>query len=142
MNSAIGVSACHAIENMNANDDKPLVLEVSAANFMSEVLTSKQPVLAVFWAPWSRPCCILNSMLQEVATACGENAKVVKVNADENIDLSMWYEIQSIPTLLCFIRGIVRAKFVGTASKEAILDKLQEAIHNNNSLIPASSLGK
>ena len=100
-------------------------IEVGAADFQSEVLKSKQPVLVAFWAPWSHPCHILASVLDEVAAACGTKAKVVKVNADDNPDLSMWYEIQSIPTLLYFVEGTPCFKLVGTASKEAILAKLE-----------------
>ena len=114
---------CDAVKNMNA--DKAQIVEIDESNFESEVLRSKQPVLVAFQAPWSRPCRILDSTLDEVVTACAGGVKVVKVNADNNPDLSMWYEIQSIPTLLYFFGGIIRARVVGTASKEAILAKLQ-----------------
>jgi hypothetical protein len=48
----------------------------------------------------------------------------VKVNADGNLDLSLCYDVQYLPTLLYFVSGNVRAKIVGTATKEAILSKL------------------
>ena len=99
--------------------------EIGEADFQSQVLRSKQPVLVEFWAPWSQPCQILESVLDEIATTCGGKVKIVKVNADDNPDLSLWYEVQSIPTLLYFIDGSIRAKVVGTASKEAILAKLE-----------------
>jgi thioredoxin 1 len=108
---------------MNAN--KSQIVEIGEANFESAVLKSKQPVLVAFCAPWSHPCHILNSVLNEVAAACAGIAKVARVNADDNPDLSLWYAIQSIPTLLYFVNGTVHAKVVGTASKEAILAKLQ-----------------
>ena len=110
---------------MSANQNKVPTVEVGDATFDSEVLKSKQPVVVAFSAPWSRPCHIIDATLQEVAVACAGSAKVVKINADDNPDLSLWYEIQSIPTLLYFVNGILRAKVVGTASKEAILAKLQ-----------------
>jgi thioredoxin len=110
---------------MNAKQSKPLTVEVRERNFRREVLESKRPVLVEFWAPWSRPCKILESVLNEIAIACGRKVKIVKVNADDNPDLSLWYEIQSIPTLLYFVDGRIRVKVVGTASKEAILAKIE-----------------
>ncbi len=110
---------------MKPNREKSPPGEVGAANFESEVLKSQQPVLVAFRAPWSRPCHIIDSALDEVATACAGSVKVVKVNADDHPDLSMWYEIQSIPTLLYFVGGVLQARVVGTASKEAILAKMR-----------------
>jgi thioredoxin 1 len=118
---------------MNTNRDKARIFEVGEDSFQSEVLQSKQPVLVAFWTPWSRPCQILGSVLDEVATTCAGSVKVVKVNADDNPDLSLWYEIQSIPTLLYFVSGTLCAKLVGTASKEAILSKLQSVLHDGDS---------
>jgi thioredoxin 1 len=109
---------------MNTSQHKAPTVEVGEANFEAEVLKSKQPVLVAFWAPWSRPCHILDTALEEVAAACTGSVKVLKVNADDHPDLSIWYEIQSIPTLLYFVDGCIRARVVGTASKEAILAKL------------------
>src|SRR5216117_3194767 len=74
---------------------------------------------------WSRPCQILDSVLEEVAATCAGREKVVRINADNNPDLSLVWNIQSIPTLLYFVDGNLRARIVGTASKEAILSKLR-----------------
>jgi thioredoxin 1 len=109
-------------ENLNTqNDTLPLIV---AADFKVEVLESKQPVLVEFWAPWSRPCQVFDSVLQELASVCAGKVKVVKVNADDSLDLSLWYDIQSVPTLLYFVRGNPCLRIVGTATKEAILGKL------------------
>jgi thioredoxin 1 len=110
---------------MNTNQSNAPTVEVSERSFQTEVLQSKQPVLVEFWAPWSRPCQVLESVLNELVTTCGGKVKIVRVNADDNPDLSLWYEVQSIPTLLYFVDGSVRAKVVGTASKEAILAKIE-----------------
>jgi len=50
---------------------------------------------------------------------------VVSVNADDSLDLSLSYDIQSIPTLLYFVEGKLRVQIVGTATKDAILGKLK-----------------
>jgi thioredoxin 1 len=53
---------------------------------------------------------------------------LVKVNADDNPDLSICYEVESIPTLLFFLEGQLAAKIVGTVSKEAILARLRAVL--------------
>jgi thioredoxin 1 len=110
-------------ENMNTRNGAPLV--IAAEDFKAEVLESTQPVLVEFWAPWSRPCQVFDSVLRELAGACAGKVKVVKVNADDSLDLGLWYEIQSVPTLLYFVRGNPCLRIVGTATKEAILAKLK-----------------
>ena len=110
-------------EKMNTQNGGLLV--IPAVDFKAEVLESKQPVLVEFWAPWSRPCQIFDSVLQELSSACVGKVKVVKVNADDSLDLSLWYDIQSVPTLLYFVRGNPCLRILGTATKEAILAKLK-----------------
>jgi thioredoxin 1 len=110
---------------MNTNQDKTSAVEVGEMNFETEVLKSQQPVLVVFWAPWSRPCQILRPVFEEVAAACAGKVKIVKVNADDNPGLGVGYEIQFIPAVLYFAGGCERARIIGTASKEAILSKLK-----------------
>lgn len=126
-------------ENMNSHQNKRLIVEAGQANFESEVMLAKQPVMVAFCAPWSRPCHILDLTLDKVATACAGRVKLVKVNADDNPELSMWYEIQSVPTLLYFVDGCLRARLVGTASKRAIISKLQAVAHGDNATSFTSS---
>lgn len=97
---------------------------VDEANFGSQVLQSRSAVLVAFWAPWSKPCHVIDPVLLEVAQTCAGRIEVVKVNADDNPNLSLRLGVQHIPTLLHFRVGQVRGSLVGTASKEAILKLL------------------
>ena len=110
---------------MTAEHARRTIADVGEADFESEVLRSNQPVLVAFWAPWSRPCHILDPALDEVAAVCAGRVKVVKVNADDNPELSIWFDVQSIPTLLFFVAGHFSARIVGTASKAAIISRLE-----------------
>ena len=121
---ALGMVMFNKPENMNTQEGSLPVL-VTGVNFKAEVLRSKQPVLVGFWAPWSRPCQVMDSVLHELASAWAGNVKVVKVNADDSLDLSLLYEIQSVPTLVYFVRGNPCLRIIGTASKEATLAKIQ-----------------
>lgn len=111
-------------ENMNVKENGASTVFLGEANFEAEVLLSKQPVLVAFLARWSRPCQVLDLVLQELSSALAGKVKVVRVNADESLDLSLVYDIQSIPTLLCFVEGKPCLRIVGTATKHAILAKL------------------
>ena len=120
---ALGMVMSKNAENLNTQNDA--VPRIAAVDFTAQVVESKQPVLVEFWAPWSRPCQVMDSVLQELASAWAGKIKVVKVNADDSLDLSLWYEIQSVPTLVYFVLGNPCLRIVGTASKEAILAKLK-----------------
>ena len=121
---ALGMIKLKKPENMKTQKGSVPVV-VPGANFKAEVLESKHPVLVEFWAPWSRPCQVMDSVLHELASAWAGNLKVVKINADDSLDLSLLYEIHSVPTLIYFVRGNPCLRMIGTASKEAILAKIQ-----------------
>lgn len=95
---------------------------VGEADFSSQVSQSKGAFLVEFWAPWSKPCHDIDPVLLEVAQTCAGKIEVVKVNADDDPNLSLWFGVQYIPTLLFFEAGQLRGRLVGTVSKEAILN--------------------
>jgi thioredoxin 1 len=105
-----------------------LIRVVTAADFAAVVLASTQPVLVEFWTSWSRPCQVLDSVLQELAGHWGGKVQVVKVNADDSLDLSLCYDIQSVPTLLCFVAGSPSFRIVGTATREALEAKINAEV--------------
>lgn len=107
------------------------VQEINEPEFGVEVLRSTQPALVGFLAGWSKPCQLLEPVLEEVAEACNGQAKVFKVNVDDNPDLGNFFGIQSVPTLIYFVNGHVRAKIVGMASSKAVLAKLQSLMQVN-----------
>ncbi len=129
-------------ENMNVKANRAPIALLGETNFEAEVLRSKQPVLVAFWASWSRPCQVLDPVLQELASTLAGKAKVVRVNADDCLDLSLCYDIQSIPTLLYFVQGEPRLRIVGTATKQAILAKLRPFdVPNDTAALPKEAFG-
>ena len=104
---------------------KPTI-EINNTNFESEVIQSNLPVLVDFWAEWCGPCKMIAPLLDEIATEQAGQVKVARVNVDTNPVLAARYGIQSIPTLLYFAGGEVRAKTIGVTGKRAIVSKLEK----------------
>src|SRR6266516_723811 len=96
------------------------VKEVSDCSFETDVLKADQPVLVDFWAAWCAPCRMLAPTVEAVAEKYAGNARVVKLNVDDNPSVSQRYGIKGIPTLILFKGGKEEERVVGATSKEAI----------------------
>ena len=96
------------------------VRDTSDSTFESDVLKSDRPVLVDFWAQWCAPCRMLSPTVEAVAEKYAGNAAVVKLNVDENPQVSQRYGIKGIPTLILFKNGKEEERVVGATSKEAI----------------------
>lgn len=99
------------------------VIEISEENFESEVLKSELPVLVDFWAPWCGPCRMTGPIVDEIAEENLE-LKVCKVNVDEASELAIKYDVESIPTLIYFKNGQVRATMIGLRTKQDIMNEI------------------
>ncbi len=71
-------------------------INITAYNFEDEVLRSDTPVLVDFFANWCGPCKMLAPVLREIAGEYEGALKVGKVNADEQRELAMRFQVSSI----------------------------------------------
>lgn len=82
--------------------------------------TSGKVAIIDFYAEWCGPCRTLGPVLTSLATE-NPDISVVKVNVDDNSDLSAEFGIRSIPAVFIFRDGEKINQFVGMKSKEDIL---------------------
>ena len=94
-----------------------MVEDIGSDVFDKEVLKSKLPVVIDFWAPWCGPCRIFSPIIDEVSKSYDGKAKFLKMNTDENESIASEYNIMSIPSVLLFEQGEVKAMSVGAIPK-------------------------
>jgi thioredoxin 1 len=98
---------------------------VTSSEFDQQVLKSETPVIVDFWAVWCGPCKMIAPHLDALATEFAGKVKVMKVNIDDEREVTERYGIMSIPTLLFFKDGKVVDQVVGAVPKTVIASKLE-----------------
>ena len=100
---------------------------VDVASFDQEVLKSEVPVVVDFYADWCGPCKRMEPVLEKVAHAYDGKVKVVKLNSDENQDLSLKYQVRGLPTLILFRAGQEVDRKLGFQSEQDLNKLLTSA---------------
>ena len=102
-----------------------MALDVTDATFQQEVLESKTPVLAYFWASWCMPCKMLAPIVEEVSKEYEGKAKVCKVSIEDASLAASHYGIMSVPTVAVFKNGKIVETSSGALPKKDLVSKIQ-----------------
>lgn len=99
-------------------------IKITKENFEQEILNSELPVMLDFWASWCAPCRMLGPVIAELAEDYEGEAKIGKVNVDEEPELTAQFQVASIPTVVVIKNGKITDTSVGFRPKKQLADML------------------
>ncbi len=100
------------------------IVTLDDATFDEHVKASDRPVLVDFWAEWCGPCKMIAPILEEIAEEQAGKLEVAKVNIDDNLAVTRRYDVMSIPSLLLFKDGELKARLIGAKPKNQLLQEI------------------
>jgi thioredoxin 1 len=103
-------------------------ITVTKGNFEAEVMNSTLPVLADFWAEWCGPCRVIEPMLRDIAKTYADKIKIAKINADQEPDLALKFNVNSLPTLMIFKNGRVVKQQIGALPRPMLEKMIKEVV--------------
>ena len=101
------------------------VLNVSKNNF-DQIKNSEKAVLLDFYADWCAPCQMILPVISEIAEEYAGSLKVVRINVDDEPELTGSFGISSIPALMYIKKGQLIGSHIGYISKTELENKIKE----------------
>lgn len=86
----------------------------------NEIISNDGLTLVDFFATLCGPCQMMHPILEQLKQDLGDSIRIIKIDVDNNEELSMKYQIQAVPTLMLFRKGEVVWKGSGAMPLDAL----------------------
>jgi len=106
-----------------------LVFDGTDENFTQFLdLSSHVPVIVDLWAEWCQPCKQLSPVLDKLVAEFGGRFVLVKVDVDQNPQLTQAFQAQSIPTVAAVIGGRPLQLFQGAIPEPQVRQVFEQVL--------------
>ena len=108
--------------------------QITQSTFESKILQNNNKLIIVdFWTDWCGPCKTLEPVLEELAYEYKDQVSIYRINAekDNNVYITIDYEVKAYPTILYFRKGQVIDRLSGLFLKEAIAQRIDKHLKSN-----------
>ncbi|MBI3623260.1 thioredoxin [Candidatus Pacearchaeota archaeon] len=106
---------------MEIEDEVP---EITGKEF--DAFIKKGIVLVDFFAEWCMPCLMMEPIMTDLNDKFHGKIRFVKINIDNEREISHKYNIRSIPNFILFNDGEVLEQFIGAMSAGEFEKKLRK----------------
>jgi len=105
-----------------------MLIHANEETFEAEVIKFDGIAVVDFWAQWCGPCKMLGPIFEELSNDYEGNPRIkfVKVDTDENMELSFKYRIRGIPCIKIFKNGEEIETSVGLIPKDELEDLVKK----------------
>ncbi|HEX7062186.1 MAG TPA: thioredoxin TrxC [Woeseiaceae bacterium] len=100
--------------------------EVDGAGLRRQVERNDIPVVVDFWAPWCGPCRMMAPEFERASAELGAEARLLKLNTDQEQELAGQLGIRGIPTMILFVNGREAARRSGAMRSADIVRWVRE----------------
>lgn len=95
-----------------------------------ELQNGNNRVFVDFYADWCGPCKMMLPVLEEVSEEMiNTDITFVKVNADEERELSAEFGVRGIPTFVMIENGEIKDRFTGVRGKSQLSDTIKDVFN-------------
>ncbi|MDP6174326.1 MAG: co-chaperone YbbN [Rhodospirillales bacterium] len=112
-----------------------LIANCDNQNFVPQVIeaSAQTPVIVDFWAPRCELCKTLSPTLEKLVREYSGAVRLVKINVDENKELSQQLRVQSIPMVFAFKGGRPVDAFQGVQAESEVRRFIERLTGNEGS---------
>lgn len=93
-----------------------------------EIISSDKVTLVDYFGVWCGPCRMMEPILEQVKVKMGESVTILKIDVDQEKELTQKYVIRGVPTLILFKDGEIKWRQSGVMTAEVIENKIKEVI--------------
>lgn len=87
---------------------------------MERILSENKPVFLEFFAPWCSPCQVQKAVMTRFMDKHSDEVKLFAVDVDTNKNISKYFSIKSVPTVIYMKNGEILCRKSGIMNEDAL----------------------
>ena len=94
-----------------------------------ELIDDKLPLLLVFYNAEDQVSSSMHPVLKDVAAAMGDKGKVIKIDSEKNLKLSVALRVKVLPTLMIYKLGEMVWRQSGEQDANTLISLMQDHLN-------------